>query len=62
MRPIKRAQRSAEADRRTAAFYNVLFAGSGRLYHLVDGAVAFREKTLTENEGQVVDYLGLSVG
>lgn len=45
-----------------AAFYDVLFAGTGGLDHLVDGAVGFGEVLLCEVIGEVVDDFGFAVG
>lgn len=45
-----------------AAFEDVLFAGAGRLDHLINGAIPSFEVTLGEAEGEVVDDEGLSIG
>ena len=52
----------AGGDGGLAALGDVLFPGPGGLHHLVDGAVALREKSPAEMEGEIVDDLGFAVG
>ena len=49
-------------ERSLAALQDVLFAGAGRLDHLVNGAVAFGEELVREAEGDVIDNLGFLEG
>gem|GEM_PF-6065576 len=53
--------RFARRGRRRAALGNVLFAAASRLYHLVDGAVAFVQILVGKVIGNIIDALSLLI-